>query len=84
MSIKMKKWLTKIKVEGSGLKGIKAILLMMGPITLSTFVFPPLFNKIDVKSSCVDLVPSIFYFRPYWACHDIKLMVSMIFLDFQS
>jgi hypothetical protein len=46
ISIEMGKWLTKIKVEGSGLKRIKAIVLLMGLITLSTFVFLPLFNKI--------------------------------------
>lgn len=52
----MGKWLTKIKVEGSSLQGIKTILLPMGPIILSTFVFPPLLNKIDVTSPCANLV----------------------------
>jgi hypothetical protein len=46
ISIEMGKWLTKIKVEGNGLKRVKAILLLIWLITLSTFVFLPLFNKI--------------------------------------
>jgi hypothetical protein len=56
---------------------------MMGLITLSTFVFPLLFNKFDVKSPFADLVPLVFYSRLYWACCDVKLMVPMIFLNFQ-
>jgi hypothetical protein len=46
INIEMGKWLTKIEVKGSGLKRIKAILLLMRLIILSTFVFLPLFNKI--------------------------------------